>query len=439
MQDLNDKITGNSLTAPEWNQMPTEIQNIIESFGILLSGADLNQLGKGLANYVSAGNFYLDAGVADAYSITVVGSRQSPTVYTNGMVVRFVPVADNLTTTPTVNVAGLGIKSIIPLGGGSVGVGDITSGSQLQLRFISGSDAFIMEDYAKDLRFDGQIKVIANLAGAIIQGLNSGLIIDGSSGTSPVIKADENKQLKLQSVITNEGGVGVVIEEIGTGSSLKPVFKTIRDTTDGAGFQLLKDDVVVMQTAEFGVDFNSAFVTSVFGLSIVGDTDIFAGVRVKRTDNTSGTFRNYFVCVNASGVTVGRINSNSSSTQYLTSSDYRLKSNPTPISRLEAFNLIKNLNPGMHTWLDDPSGGIQWSFLAHELQEHIPKAVSGKKDERDDEGNIVYQGVDLSVVVPYLTSALKHSVDALETAEIKIDEMQTQMDNMEARLTALEA
>jgi len=48
MQDLNDKITGNSLTANEWNEMPTELQNIIEAVGQTLSAGDLEQVRKSL-------------------------------------------------------------------------------------------------------------------------------------------------------------------------------------------------------------------------------------------------------------------------------------------------------------------------------------------------------------------------------------------------------
>ena len=49
MQDLNDKVTGGTLTAAEWNEVPSELQNVIEGLGITLSGADLNQLGKAIS------------------------------------------------------------------------------------------------------------------------------------------------------------------------------------------------------------------------------------------------------------------------------------------------------------------------------------------------------------------------------------------------------
>jgi len=111
MQDLNDKATGQTLTATEWNQLPSEIQNVIEALGITLSNADLNQLGKAIAGYVANGTFYADSGAANAYVLTAIGSKQSPTAYTNGMQIAFVPGNMN-TGASTVNVASLGVKDL---------------------------------------------------------------------------------------------------------------------------------------------------------------------------------------------------------------------------------------------------------------------------------------------------------------------------------------
>ena len=47
-------------------EVPSEIQNIIETFGIALSSGDLNQLGKAISGYIANGTFYTDSGAADA-------------------------------------------------------------------------------------------------------------------------------------------------------------------------------------------------------------------------------------------------------------------------------------------------------------------------------------------------------------------------------------
>ena len=125
MQDLNDKVFGGTLTAAEWNEVPSEIQNVIEALGQTLSSGDLDQLGKSIAGYVANGTFYTETGIADAYVLAKIGLKQSATAYTDGFQASF--LAGNISTGPsTVNVAGLGVKNIKVSGGSDPVSGDIT-------------------------------------------------------------------------------------------------------------------------------------------------------------------------------------------------------------------------------------------------------------------------------------------------------------------------
>lgn len=139
MQDLNDKVTGGTLTATEWNEVPTELQNVIEALGITLSSGDLNQLGKAIAGYVANGDFYTDSGLADAYVLSVVGSKQAPSSYTDGARIRFIAGNTN-TGASTVNVAGLGVKNIKLRDGTDPTAGQIAG--RILLKFDSGNDRF---------------------------------------------------------------------------------------------------------------------------------------------------------------------------------------------------------------------------------------------------------------------------------------------------------
>jgi len=141
MQDLNDKITGNSLTASEWNQQPSEVQNVIEGLGITLSGADLNQLGKAIAGYAANGDYYTDSGVADVYVLTKIGSKQSPPAYTDGFSV-FYKAGNANTGASTVNVAGLGVKSIRTLAGAALSSGNIKANTLVELRYDNANGWF---------------------------------------------------------------------------------------------------------------------------------------------------------------------------------------------------------------------------------------------------------------------------------------------------------
>lgn len=142
MKDLNDKITGGTLPASEWNEVPSELQNVIEKTGQVLTSADLDQIGKGIAVYAAGGDFYTDSGAADAYVLSAVGSKQSPPAYFNGMKIRFLP--SNANTGPaTVNVATLGVKSLVRTDGNPLVASDMQAGVPYSFQYDIGSGKFL--------------------------------------------------------------------------------------------------------------------------------------------------------------------------------------------------------------------------------------------------------------------------------------------------------
>lgn len=128
-----------------------------------------------------------------------------------------------------------------------------------------------------------------------------------------------------------------------------------------------------------------------------------------------------FNCTN-NGNNVGQIQINTSSTAYITSSDYRLKKDIQPMTG--ALAKVAALKPVTYKWKVDGEDGE--GFIAHELAEVCPQAVSGEKDAVDAEGNPQYQGIDTSFLVATLTAAiqeqqaiitdLKSRIEALEQA-----------------------
>lgn len=126
------------------------------------------------------------------------------------------------------------------------------------------------------------------------------------------------------------------------------------------------------------------------------------------------------------GGRVGSIRTFSSSTQYNTSSDYRLKENVTDLS--DGIDRLKKLSVHRFNFKSSPEVTVD-GFIAHEVQEHIPEAVSGEKDgmEYDEEGNEVpdYQGIDQAKVVPLLTAALQEAIEKIEALEVRITELET--------------
>ncbi len=135
---------------------------------------------------------------------------------------------------------------------------------------------------------------------------------------------------------------------------------------------------------------------------------------------------------------VGSISTSGSATAYNTSSDYRLKENVVPMS--DSLQRIGNLKPSRFNFIADDSVVVD-GFIAHEVEEVVPEAISGEKDAMrdeeyevtpavlDDDGNEVtpavmgtrsvpeYQGIDQSKLVPLLVGAVQELTARLEALE----------------------
>jgi hypothetical protein len=97
----------------------------------------------------------------------------------------------------------------------------------------------------------------------------------------------------------------------------------------------------------------------------------------------------------------GTITVSGTSVAYNTTSDYRLKENVKPIS--SGLSTVSALNPVSYDWKVNGEKGE--GFLAHELQEVIPLAVTGEKDAVDENGKMHPQSVDYSKIVVHLVAA----------------------------------
>ncbi len=101
---------------------------------------------------------------------------------------------------------------------------------------------------------------------------------------------------------------------------------------------------------------------------------------------------------------VGSISITASATAYNTSSDYRLKENVVAMSG--ATERLKQLKPSRFNFITDAETTVD-GFLAHEVQDIVPEAISGTKDAVDADGNPEYQGIDQSKLVPLLVATIQ--------------------------------
>jgi len=148
--------------------------------------------------------------------------------------------------------------------------------------------------------------------------------------------------------------------------------------------------------------------------AIVIRQDGYMVTRVSGNGNYAAEFQN------VSGTGVGNITVNSGSTQYVTSSDYRLKEDIAPMTG--ALATVAALKPVSYKW--KATGEATQGFIAHELQAVVPECVVGEKDAVDADGNPQYQGIDTSFLSATLTAALQelHTIvkaQAVEIADLK--------------------
>ena len=101
---------------------------------------------------------------------------------------------------------------------------------------------------------------------------------------------------------------------------------------------------------------------------------------------------------------VGSITTTTSATSYNTSSDYRLKENVVELTG--ATERLKQLNPSRFNFIADADTTVD-GFLAHEVADVVPEAISGEKDAVDADGNPEYQGIDQSKLVPLLVATIQ--------------------------------
>jgi len=316
MQSLIGKITGDSLTAAEWNQLPAEVQNVITALGITLSSGSLNQLGQAIAGYVANGTFYTDSGVADAYVLATVGSKQVLPAYTDDAAFVFFPGNTN-TGASTANVGGLGVKNIKTRDGRDPAAGMLRAGQRVELRYDAangwltlvsavGVDGtaeilpFTFASDANDTLTDGEntfsrIEIsgttltaartltVAGLPRHLSVKNGEGFAVTVQGGTGISVPAGEELDLFFD-------GTNVIIPEgyIGDGTSTIPKTTVIAGSAkawvnfNGTGTVAIRDSFNVTSitdngTGDYTLNFTSAFTSANYSLILSGSLATGAG------------------------------------------------------------------------------------------------------------------------------------------------------------------
>jgi hypothetical protein len=135
-----------------------------------------------------------------------------------------------------------------------------------------------------------------------------------------------------------------------------------------------------------------------------------------------------FLALGSGGTPVvsGDIRSNANNaTSYNTTSDYRLKKDVVDI--VDGISRIRQLKPKRFKFIDDPDETLFDGFLAHEVQDVVPVAVSGEKDAVGENGYPLYQQIDTSWMVALLTAGIKELDSVVKTLQDRVNFLESQI------------
>jgi hypothetical protein len=252
----------------------------------------------------------------------------------------------------------------------------------------------------------------ANLATAITDETGSGALV---FGTSPTIASPT-----FTSQATFAAGTAALPAITTTGDTNTGIFFPAADTIafaeggaeamriDSSG-NVLVGTTSVIQSGKLSV--TGAICSQTAGAGFSANLTTSTGDQFYFRTDSGANLAGYITCPT------------SSTTQYLSISDYRLKNNVVPMS--EALSLVLQLKPVTYTWKADGKNGQ--GFIAHELQEVVPDCVGGKKDAVDEEGKPVYQGIDTSFLVATLTAAIQEQQKLITTLQEQVLALQTKV------------
>lgn len=169
MRDFSNKIDNTApaasgvLTAAEDNVRFKEMENAVTTAGITLDGptgpdTDLFHLAQAIARYASGGVMCQDTGTANAYVLGSVGGFKLPKAYFKGMLVIWYP-AGTSSGASTINVNGIGLKSLRNSVGDALVAGDVAANTLTMATYDpaanGGAGAFLLSPWSMPMRSVG--------------------------------------------------------------------------------------------------------------------------------------------------------------------------------------------------------------------------------------------------------------------------------------------
>jgi hypothetical protein len=208
------------------------------------------------------------------------------------------------------------------------------------------------------------------------------------------------------------GRIDFAAENVSGGTQASSIrFKTTTGASESEKMRILGNGQVCFNSTEIA----TASPTCGFNPNSNTGAELFY-TRPSSFTGTGNSILNYH-----NGSYIGGINTSTSATIFLTSSDYRLKENIKPLEN--GLDRVSNLKPVQFDWKVD--GKSSEGFIAHEAQEIFPDAVSGEKDDEK------MQAMDYGRITPLLVKAIQEQQELIETQQTIINDLKSRVETLE--------
>jgi hypothetical protein len=212
--------------------------------------------------------------------------------------------------------------------------------------------------------------------------------VDGGAQANAAL-ADEALRITGAEVVVNERSRGTLDFRVESDSNTHALFVDASSNHVGVG----------TSSSLGGARFNVEHPTDCVGLNLTGDGN-----------------QRYLLYFLYNGNTMGSVRGDANGITYFTTSDRRLKDNIETIT--DGTDKLMAMNPVTHTWKADPEAPSVHGFIAQEMKEIVPEAVS--KDTDPDE----MMSMDYGRITPVLVAALQDAHKKIMELEERINELE---------------
>jgi hypothetical protein len=179
---------------------------------------------------------------------------------------------------------------------------------------------------------------------------------------------------------------------------------------DGGNNSLMIGNTVVNPASGFAAQAGFGYAAS--GQVQIAATSNLATLVLGQNQGTNGSILDF----RKQGTMVGSIAVTGAGTTYNTTSDRRLKDNIETITN--GTEKLMAMNPVTHGWKADPEADTVHGFIAQEMMNIVPEAVSG-----DPEGEEM-MSMDYGRITPIIVAALQDALKEIKELKTRINELE---------------